>query len=122
MNVKEFAFLWDIDGVVADSPHEGAWREVAQLPEWSIEGLTSDFYLNHVASKPREEGAGNILEMLGGYKKLGADSEDKKKELLDKYCDQKNKIIVDFLLCAVLLRLCKHIIKPIEEKMRVRMY
>jgi len=97
MNEKKFGFLWDIDGVVADSPHEGAWREVAEMAEWGIEGLTSEFYLNHVASKPREEGADNILKMLGGYEKLGAETPEKKKELLDKYCEQKNKIIVDLI-------------------------
>jgi len=94
---KEFGLLWDIDGVVADSPHEQSWRDVAELPEWGIPGLDSRFYLDHVASRPRPEGANNILELLGGYKKLGADTDEKKKQLLEKYADQKNKIIVDLI-------------------------
>lgn len=97
MNEKEFAFLWDIDGVVADSPHEKAWREVAEMPEWGITGVTPEFYQNYVASRPRTEGAENILSMLGGFEKLGADTPEKKKELLDKYSSQKNRIIVDLI-------------------------
>lgn len=94
---KEFGLLWDIDGVVADSPHEESWRKVAELPEWGIDGLTSDFYLKQVASKPRYEGANCILEQLGGYEKLNATTDEEKQVLLDKYCEQKNDIITNLI-------------------------
>ncbi len=94
---EEFGLLWDIDGVVADSPHEASWRQVAEKPEWGIEGLDSKFYMDYVASRPRFEGANNILTLLKGYEKKGADTEEKKRELMEKYAAQKNKIIVDLI-------------------------
>ena len=38
------AFIWDIDGVVVDSPHEQAWRAVATGAPWDVDQLSSDFY------------------------------------------------------------------------------
>ncbi len=93
----EFGLLWDIDGVVADSPHEESWRKVAEMPEWGIEGLDSKFYLDYVASRPRYEGANNILTLLKGYEKKGADTEEKKRGLMDEYASRKNKLIVDLI-------------------------
>jgi beta-phosphoglucomutase-like phosphatase (HAD superfamily) len=69
--------IFDIDGVLVDSPHERAWRESLQ---WLMEGdwrqiaaatryerdrFTTAMYLNLVAGKPREAGAQAILESFG---------------------------------------------------------
>lgn len=97
MNYKNYAFIWDIDGVIADSPHEESWRKVAESPEWGLQGLTSDFYLKYVASKPRYEGAHNILEKLGGYEKFNAKTEEQKDEILKRYAEQKNNLIKDLI-------------------------
>jgi beta-phosphoglucomutase-like phosphatase (HAD superfamily) len=90
---KEVGFIWDIDGVVTDSPHEEAWRETLRSPEWSIKDFTSELYMNWVASRPRYEGGNNILEHYGIYEKLGAGTEKKRKEILEHFCSQKNELI-----------------------------
>jgi len=97
LNHTKYGFIWDIDGVIADSPHEESWRKVAELPEWGLSGLTSDFYLKYVASKPRYEGAHNILEKLGGYAKFNAKTEEQKNKILEKYAEQKNNLIKELI-------------------------
>jgi len=90
-------FIWDIDGVVIDSPHEEAWRITAMKEPWDAGGLSSDFYFTHVASRPRYEGAHNILELLGIYQRLGATTEEEKRELLERYATQKDTLIKDLI-------------------------
>jgi beta-phosphoglucomutase len=90
-------FIWDIDGVLIDSPHEEAWRITVMKEPWSAEGLTSDFYFTHVASRPRYEGAHNILELLGIYQRLGATTEEGKRQLLERYATEKDTLIKDLI-------------------------
>jgi beta-phosphoglucomutase len=58
------AVIFDVDGLLIDSPHERAWRE-------ALEGitdparLTTEIYQAHVAGKPRLSGARAVLEQLG---------------------------------------------------------
>jgi beta-phosphoglucomutase len=58
------AGIFDVDGVLVDSPHERAWRE-------ALQGLadparfTTQIYQAHVAGKPRLSGALAVLEALG---------------------------------------------------------
>jgi beta-phosphoglucomutase-like phosphatase (HAD superfamily) len=91
-NRKEVGLIWDIDGVIVDSPHEEAWRITARRKPWSHE-LSSDFYFAHVASRPRYEGGDNILQLHGVYEKFGAKSEKEKNELLKRFCSEKNELI-----------------------------
>jgi HAD superfamily hydrolase (TIGR01509 family) len=57
------AAIFDVDGVLLESPHEQAWRE-------ALEGLadparfTSQFYQANVAGKPRMDGARAALKAL----------------------------------------------------------
>ena len=95
--VTKVGFLWDIDGVIADSPHENAWRVTAMKEPWNVDELSSDFYFAHVASRPRYEGGHNILEMKGVYKRLGVKTAADKEALLEKYCSEKNKLIRDLI-------------------------
>jgi beta-phosphoglucomutase len=97
MSATDVGFIWDIDGVVIDSPHEEAWRITAVKEPWNAEGLTSDFYFTHVASRPRYEGAHNILELLGIYQRLGAATEEDKSKLLEKYATEKDALIKDLI-------------------------
>ena len=90
-------FIWDIDGVVVDSPHEDAWRITAMKEPWNVRELSSEFYFTHVASRPRYEGGHNILEMKGVYERLGAKTADEKEILLDKFCTEKNNLIKDLI-------------------------
>lgn len=88
---KEVGLIWDIDGVVADSPHEQAWRVTAN--NWGIKNFTSEFYMNWVASRPRYEGGNNILEKYGIYRELGANTKEERQRILERFCSQKNTLI-----------------------------
>ena len=69
--------IFDVDGVLVDSPHEQAWREgLHQLMEneWSdIQGqtsyaperFTSEVYQRVMSGKPRYAGAQAALEHFG---------------------------------------------------------
>ncbi len=59
------AGIFDVDGVLVNSPHEQAWRE-ALAGFADPAGFTTVFYQSHVAGKPRLEGAHAALERLGG--------------------------------------------------------
>ena len=72
--------IFDVDGVILDTPHEIAWREVlADFADPS--GFTTAFYQAHVAGKPRLEGARAALELLGeGDAAAHADEYARKKQ------------------------------------------
>jgi beta-phosphoglucomutase-like phosphatase (HAD superfamily) len=49
----ELAFLFDVDGVIMETPHEQAWHDSSL--EWNIIGYEynfTPFYAHHVARKP----------------------------------------------------------------------
>jgi beta-phosphoglucomutase len=66
--------IFDVDGVLVDSPHEKAWREsLRELMEsdwrdirdhttWSPEAFTSHVYQEHISGKPRASGARAALD------------------------------------------------------------
>ncbi|HZR52988.1 MAG TPA: HAD-IA family hydrolase [Streptosporangiaceae bacterium] len=66
--------IFDVDGVLVDSPHETAWREsLRELMEsgwrdirgratWSPEAFTSHVYQEHISGKPRASGARAALD------------------------------------------------------------
>jgi beta-phosphoglucomutase len=69
--------IFDVDGVLVDSPHERAWRdalerlmevawtELAGQTRYAPEQFTTEVYQAHVAGKPREAGARAALEYFG---------------------------------------------------------
>lgn len=58
------AAIFDVDGVLIDSPHERAWREA--LADFADPArFTTAFYEAYLAGKPRLEGARAALERLG---------------------------------------------------------
>ncbi len=69
--------IFDVDGVLVDSPHERAWREslrrlmegdwraLAPRTRYTPEVFTHDFYQEVMAGKPRMAGARAALERLG---------------------------------------------------------
>jgi len=91
--ITDVGFIWDIDGVIVDSPHEQAWRTTAMRAPWSIDELSSSFYFSHVASKPRYEGGDNILRLKGVYERLGASTEEAQRKVLESFCAEKDKLI-----------------------------
>jgi beta-phosphoglucomutase-like phosphatase (HAD superfamily) len=66
--------IFDVDGVLVDSPHEKAWREsLRELMEtdwtdirgttsWSPDAFTSLVYQQHISGKPRMSGARAALD------------------------------------------------------------
>lgn len=69
--------IFDVDGVLVDSPHEKAWREsLSELMEsswaairdrttWSPEAFTSKVYQEQMSGKPRMSGAQSALSFFG---------------------------------------------------------
>jgi beta-phosphoglucomutase-like phosphatase (HAD superfamily) len=92
--------IFDVDGVLVDSPHEMAWREgLKQLMEgewsdirgqtsWSPEAFTPQVYQREMSGKPRFKGAQAALEYFGV-----PDVERRTKE----YGDRKQEMIVELI-------------------------
>jgi beta-phosphoglucomutase len=92
--------IFDVDGVLVDSPHEQAWREgLRQLMEgewsdireqtsWSPEAFTPQVYQREMSGKPRLKGAQAALEYFGV-----PDPESRARE----YGDHKQKMIVELI-------------------------
>lgn len=69
--------LFDVDGVLVDTPHErawrdtleelmsGPWRELGPLTRYAPERFDTAFYLKRLAGKPRGAGARAALEAFG---------------------------------------------------------
>jgi beta-phosphoglucomutase-like phosphatase (HAD superfamily) len=69
--------IFDVDGVLVDSPHEHAWRDalerlmavgwtdLAGQTSYAPAGFTTEVYQAYVAGKPREAGARAALEHFG---------------------------------------------------------
>lgn len=95
--------IFDVDGVLVDSPHEQAWREgLKQLMEnewsdirdqtsYSPEAFTPQVYQSEMSGKPRYKGAQAALEYFGV-----PDAEKRAQE----YGDRKQEMIVELIEAA----------------------
>jgi len=93
--------IFDVDGVLVDSPHERAWGESLRMlieTEWKDlkpairrkpEEFTPQVYQEHVSGRPRREGAAALL----GY--FGIPDPDGRR--LEQLCDFKQAMIVDLI-------------------------
>jgi beta-phosphoglucomutase len=91
--------IFDVDGVLVDSPHEKAWREsLRELMEndwseirdhttWTPEAFTSRVYEEQMSGKPRMAGARAALE----YFHVPDDEDDHR---LAEYADHKQAMVV----------------------------
>ena len=89
--------IFDVDGVLVDSPHETAWREtLRELMEtrwsdirakttWAPERFTSQVYQQTVAGKPRMSGARAALEYFGLRDAEG---------LVEDYAERKQQMVI----------------------------
>jgi beta-phosphoglucomutase len=88
-NKLNLCFLFDVDGVIAETPHQEAWMDAAV--EWGIIGKNFDFtgfYTSHVAGEPGMTGALNILEFLHEDGKPAQFRDPVKQKILEEYIDK----------------------------------
>jgi beta-phosphoglucomutase len=69
--------IFDVDGVLVDSPHEQAWRDslrelmqgpwsdIAGSTSWTPDGFTSQVYQQVLSGRPRMDGASDALRHFG---------------------------------------------------------
>jgi beta-phosphoglucomutase len=103
MSVQTTSFqgaIFDVDGVLVDSPHERAWREaLRELMEgvwsdirdrttWSPEAFTPQVYQQVMSGKPRVAGA---LAALEYFNVPDAD------ERVETYADRKQNMVVELI-------------------------
>lgn len=92
------AAIFDVDGVLVDSPHEKAWREslrdlmenewrdIRAQTSWSPEAFTSRLYEEQISGKPRMSGARAVLE----YFHIPDDEEEHR---LLEYAERKQALV-----------------------------
>lgn len=92
--------IFDVDGVLVDSPHEAAWREVfRELMEsdwddirdqttWTPEAFTAEVYQQVLSGKPRMEGALAALEHFGV---------PEPETRVDAYAERKQAMVVELI-------------------------
>ena len=90
--------IFDVDGVLVDSPHElawceslqqlmeGPWHSIVSQTNYTPERFTTEVYLAHVAGKPREAGARAALDYFG--------VPDPADQRLQEYCDTKQDYLI----------------------------
>ncbi|MBX0327365.1 HAD-IA family hydrolase [Oscillochloris sp. ZM17-4] len=64
-NIMNNACIFDVDGVLIDTPHERAWGAALDRLGYGSAGFSTPFYLAHLAGRPRMEGAVAALAALG---------------------------------------------------------
>lgn len=92
--------IFDVDGVLVDSPHEAAWRDVfRELMEtqwagirdqtsWTPEAFTPEVYQQVLSGKPRMEGALAALEHFGVPDPHAR---------VEAYADRKQEVVVELI-------------------------
>lgn len=95
------AAIFDIDGVLVDSPHERAWGEtlnrlmstrwadIASYTRYKPERYTTEVYQQVVSGKPRQEGAAALLQYFGIPDPDGRRTQE--------LCDLKQQMIVELI-------------------------
>jgi beta-phosphoglucomutase len=94
------AAIFDVDGVLVDSPHEAAWRDSLQemmegpwadirdQTSWAPDAFTSRVYQEVLSGKPRMAGAMGALEHFGV-----PDPESR----VEAYADRKQEMVVELI-------------------------
>jgi beta-phosphoglucomutase-like phosphatase (HAD superfamily) len=94
--------IFDVDGVLVDSPHQKAWREslralmenewsnIRDQTTWSPEAFTPRVYEEQMSGKPRMDGARAALE----YFHVPDDDDDHR---LAQYADRKQAMLVQLI-------------------------
>lgn len=89
--------IFDVDGVLVDSPHEAAWRdslrelmegdwaEIREQTTWSPDAFTAEVYQRQLSGKPRMEGALAALQYF---------DVPEPQTRVDAYADHKQEMVV----------------------------
>lgn len=109
METKEpIAFMFDVDGVILNSPHEEAWKDSAV--KWKLFDRGFDFryfYQSQVAGIPGKTGAEKILLKFDSSYSDGTEQDKKerikyfvdvKQEFLDEHIKEKNFRVFEDIL------------------------
>ena len=92
--------IFDVDGVLVDSPHEAAWRQsflqlmesdwadVRDQTSWTPEAFTPQVYQQVLSGKPRMEGALAALEHFGV---------PEPQTRVDAYAEHKQALVVELI-------------------------
>ncbi|MBR9704345.1 hypothetical protein GOV12_02960 [Candidatus Pacearchaeota archaeon] len=92
--MNDYVLLFDIDGVVAQSPHEESWKDAAiEYVLIDKDFNFTEFYQKHVAGIPGIRGAYVILEELGYYRDKGIMSDEEKEKEAIKFREFKQKFV-----------------------------
>jgi HAD superfamily hydrolase (TIGR01509 family) len=105
------ALIFDVDGVLVDSPHERAWGDTvrASARELGIDpaGWTPEVYQRWVAGKPRLEGAKALLQHFGGPEERAEQIAEMKQQNLLKLLDAGQFKVFDDAIRLVAR--CRHL-------------
>ncbi len=94
------AAIFDVDGVLVDSPHEAAWRDaftelmegswadIRDQTSWTPGAFTAKVYQEVLSGKPRMAGAMGALEHFGV-----PDPQSR----VDEYADRKQEMVVELI-------------------------
>lgn len=94
----KIALLFDVDGVIVDTPHEELWRASALKI-----GLIPDdfdfrsFYQERIAGIPGLEGAQRILETFSYYESRGITNPEEKQREIREFRELKQKLFKDYI-------------------------
>jgi beta-phosphoglucomutase len=92
--------IFDVDGVLVDSPHEAAWREalrelmesewsdISSETSWAAERFTPQVYQQVISGKPRMSGARAALDY---FKVPNAETR------VDAYAERKQTMVIDLI-------------------------
>ncbi len=94
------AAIFDVDGVLVDSPHEAAWRDafqelmegpwadIREETSWTPDAFTAKVYQEVLSGKPRMAGAMGALEYFGV---------PDPQERVAEYADRKQEMVVELI-------------------------
>ncbi len=95
---SKIVLLFDVDGVIVDTPHENAWRAVALEWKLIVEDFNfKEFYQKYVAGIPGLEGAKIILEKTGYYEEQNIVTKEEKQKKAKEFRKIKQNFLDEYI-------------------------
>ena len=113
--------IFDVDGVLVDSPHEAAWRDaftelmesdwadIRDQTSWTPDAFTAEVYQQVLSGKPRMEGA------MAALKHFGVPEPETR---VDAYAERKQEMVVELIKAGQVLRLPRRAALPARRQGR----